>query len=893
MTLPLRALPDPEPERPDGLIRSYKRLAEVFHHLLSEQSLDALLELVADALADIVPYDSLSIYRADETRRTLEPVLARDRWADQILSDTCSFGEGVTGWAVEHREAVLANAVHLDPRSKTVPGTPENEPEALVSVPLLARGAIKGALNVYRLGVDASFSQEEFELLKRFADAAALALDNAEIRATLERQAQTDPLTALYNHRAFHERLRAELARASRTGDSVALLMLDIDDFKRVNDVHGHGLGDQVLRSVAELVRTLVRVSDVPCRIGGEEFAVIMPSCDAADAVALAERLAARLAGTEFDAAGRLTASMGISEGPRNAMNPRDLVAFAEAAMMTAKARGKGLVCVFDGDDTERPDRSAGWHDMRSIAQLKLLQSLAGKLNRLNEVRRIGEVIVNELRLLLDYHNCRVYVVEGDEVVPIAFKGELGEYGEERSELLRCRIGQGIAGTCAGEGRSLLIDNARLCEFAVQVPGTPEIDESMVAVPFMFGSRAVGVIVLSKLGVGQFDEDDIRLLEVLAGQASVALENARLYESQRRDAELARESAEIARSLLDFSRELVLADGMDEVLDRIVELSARILDVQRTSVWLQDPVTKDLAVAALWGYEGELGDAVRSLRFPSAQAQALVARTEPFVFDPEQAGGAPVEDPRIPLRRAAVAPFRAGEGRVGCLVVALPDGEPATDERRMRLLAGIAHQARLAIASAASFESLERTFFETVEALANALEASDEYTSSHARTITDLALQVGKRLGLDADALKRLELGALFHDIGKIGTPSHILTKPGPLTEEEWAVIRLHPELGERILKPIAQLEEVRPIVRHCHEHWDGSGYPDGKRGEEIPVESRIILVCDAFHAMTSDRPYRPRLSVEEACRRLREAAGTQFDPRVVDGFLALIERSL
>jgi HD-GYP domain-containing protein (c-di-GMP phosphodiesterase class II) len=211
----------------------------------------------------------------------------------------------------------------------------------------------------------------------------------------------------------------------------------------------------------------------------------------------------------------------------------------------------------------------------------------------------------------------------------------------------------------------------------------------------------------------------------------------------------------------------------------------------------------------------------------------------------------------------------------------------------MRLLAGIAHQAKLAIQNASSFQSLEDTFLSTVEALANALEANDEYTSSHARWITDMALEVGRELGLDAKTLKRLELGALFHDIGKIGIPASILTKPGPLTPEERAVIETHPELGERILAPISRLEDVRPIVRHCHERWDGAGYPDGKAAEDIPIEARVILVCDAFHAMTTDRPYRSRLPIEEALRRLEESAGSQFDPDVVEAFIRLAPQAL
>ena len=141
------------------------------------------------------------------------------------MGDQPLYGEGITGWVVENREPQLVNDAHLDPRVKVVPGTPPDEPEALISVPLVARGTIKGALNVYRLGDNAAFTEEEFDLAQRFGDAAALALDNAQVRAGLELEAQTDSLTGLYNHRYFHDRLRAELNRISRAHDSIAVLM--------------------------------------------------------------------------------------------------------------------------------------------------------------------------------------------------------------------------------------------------------------------------------------------------------------------------------------------------------------------------------------------------------------------------------------------------------------------------------------------------------------------------------------------------------------------------------------------------------------------------------------------------------------------------------------------
>ena len=182
---PLRLL-DGEPAPGDAtLVESYRKLADVFHEVLAEQSLDALLVRIADTVGELIPHDTLTIYEGDEAKRVLKPVLVRDVYADEIMRTVVSFSEGITCWAVRHREAVLSNQAHLDPRVRTVPGTPL-EPEALICVPLIARGTIKGALNIYREGDGVAFNEMEFEVAKRFGDAAALALDNAEIRARLE-----------------------------------------------------------------------------------------------------------------------------------------------------------------------------------------------------------------------------------------------------------------------------------------------------------------------------------------------------------------------------------------------------------------------------------------------------------------------------------------------------------------------------------------------------------------------------------------------------------------------------------------------------------------------------------------------------------------------------------
>jgi putative two-component system response regulator len=185
-------------------------------------------------------------------------------------------------------------------------------------------------------------------------------------------------------------------------------------------------------------------------------------------------------------------------------------------------------------------------------------------------------------------------------------------------------------------------------------------------------------------------------------------------------------------------------------------------------------------------------------------------------------------------------------------------------------------------------QKIRASFFNAITALAYALEAKDVYTSGHSQRVTEIAVAIAGKMGLPKESLEKIRLASLVHDIGKIGVRESVLNKPGSLSEEEYKHVRLHSETGERILNPIVDDEEILKAVRHHHERYDGWGYPDGLRGEEIPQLARIIAVADTFDAMTSERSYRKALSKEEACAEVERCKGTQFDPKAADAFLKL-----
>jgi diguanylate cyclase (GGDEF)-like protein len=320
----------PAQER-DTFEGGYRRLAALVREVVAEQTVGSVLPCVAATLRELVRCDDVVVWETESNDELAVALVAGDD-EEQMQGMRIRFGEGLTGLAALERRAAVSNAAHVDTRSGLVPGT-ERSPEAVACMPLIARERLLGVLSIYRTGPGRQFSGEEIQLITDFASVAALALDNARARAELQLLAQTDDLTGLSNRRHFRIELEQEIAAAHRDGSPLSLLLLDLDNFKAINDRHGHQRGDTALQTVAEAIQQQLRSADLAARVGGDEFVVMLPHTSRADAEALAAAIATSISAALAPLGA--TASIGVSS--LRERRDHDLLAEADRLLYQAK----------------------------------------------------------------------------------------------------------------------------------------------------------------------------------------------------------------------------------------------------------------------------------------------------------------------------------------------------------------------------------------------------------------------------------------------------------------------------------------------------------------------------------------------------------------------------
>lgn len=350
---------------------------------------------------------------------------------------------------------------------------------------------------------------------------------------------------------------------------------------------------------------------------------------------------------------------------------------------------------------------------------------------------------------------------------------------------------------------------------------------------------------------------------------------------RRRNADYARRAA-AHEVMLEATRSLGDPERSVEALSRICDNACSILEVEQAAIFVRDEHDPDRYVA-LAGH-GVPDDLIGAPLPGDAGMPGKVFASGQLVLVPDyQAFDRPMPH-RVAsrLHAGACAPIRWGGEVRGALSAGTTDSARSLGDRDGEVLERLAELAAIALEQALAREHRDRTLLGGAAGLAMAVDLRDSYTASHSEEVVELAELVGRWLGIEEVELRELKLAAKLHDIGKIGIPDDVLQKPGRLDEQEWELMRRHPVFGEQILRCIPGFERIASE----HERWDGNGYPDGLTGERIPLASRIILACDSYHAMTSDRPYRKAMPAAEARAELEAHSGTQFDACVVTALL-------
>ena len=391
--------------------------------------------------------------------------------------------------------------------------------------------------------------------------------------------------------------------------------------------------------------------------------------------------------------------------------------------------------------------------------------------------------------------------------------------------------------------------------------------------------------VFSRVADGELDvQVDFGRRRDVAGLADAV--NA-MTDALRERTDALTHTVEELSTLYEMSRALGSTLDLDEMLDATLDAAMHSFAVDSGYVVLRDQASGEIELRA-WRGPGDRPADGRAVR--ASMSEWVIRQGRPLIFNPSQQGDEVENVDAVTGALAALCvPLVSVDVVVGAIAVGSHDPTVRFTGDDVRLLSTIANHVTIAIGNTELFASVQDAYLATVRALAAAVDAKEPYMRDHSARVAVFARATAEKMGLSHHQRTAIEMAAYLHDIGKIGISEQILRKPGPLTVEEMATMRHHPLIGANILRPVAFPWSIAPAVRHHHEHFDGSGYPAGLRGEEIPLLARVLSVSDAYEAMIADRPYRDRLVVDDAIAELVRCSGTDFDPRVVEALIEVL----
>lgn len=525
-------------------------------------------------------------------------------------------------------------------------------------------------------------------------------------------------------------------------------------------------------------------------------------------------------------------------------------------------------------------------NSIKKLRELQYLNNISQMVQSTLDLDKLLKVTLDLITELMGVETCSLMLIdELTQTMNIVIANGLDPDIIKNSII---KVGEGISGRVAETGEPMLIKNIEEDDRTRKKSSDDYKNRSALSVPLKVKEKIIGVInVNNKIDGNIFHDSDLQFLETLSSQISSAIENAKLYnQTQQKIVEMTmlQKVGQVINSTLDLST----------VLELVIDQILNIFDADMGSLMLFDDESGTLRITEQKGINSEYAKDVRFK--PGEGVAGTVYKTgiskliRNSVNDEDyKKFGNRVDNEAKTLMCVPVFIKGNVEGVLSC--EKRLDHTGSFNEENLDLMSTISSQASVAIENANLYNDLLDLYLHTIQSLAAAIDAKDSYTHGHSKRVMSYSIAIAEEMGFDEQELNTLRHTALLHDIGKIGISEAILQKPGKLTNEEFDYIKGHPVVGAHILESIEFLKDVRMQMKHHHEKYDGSGYPDGLKEDQIPIGARIISVADTYDAMTSTRPYRKGLEHEIAVKEIERCSGTQFDPHVVECFMKIADR--
>ena len=856
-------------------------LVDIANEIATTQDIIPVLDKITQRAMDLLDANHVAIYLLHDDNNTLKVICAQGVHRQELLAQTMKVGEGITGSVVANGRSEIIDLVASDKRRVHLSGTPMNdaEHETMMSSPLILRGKCIGAVNTWRLRSNGVFNRVELSFLTSIANQVSVAIESSNLFKETVRRAQES----------------AAIAEVGR--DISSTLQLDVV----LNRIAAYAM--ELLNSESSAVYLLDPLKSILNAIAaqGLDASAIMN-----DPLEIGTGILGDIANNKVGEIVNYT-----FKDPRTIIIKGTEMLSHEHIMgvpVLEKDQLTGLVVVWrSGIDNEykRSDldflgslaqqaataiKNARLYDeaQRRLKEVEIINRLSSSMRETQSQTEMCNILLDETLTLLDTKNGSVWILKPSTnmIVQRAARGVATHV-----KTTRLKFGDGIVGHVLATGNLYL---------SPELKNDPLLFEgNREAVVEGFGGAGIPIhstdgilgVLLIQLESSRHVEDHLSLLATLAGIAGNAIHRADLFDQSQ-------EQVRKLTTLRDIDSAIASSTDLRVTLNILMDHTLRHLKVDAIDILLYHAELQSLTYLCSAGFRSasptrplmRLGEGVAGQVVMKGRIEQI-----PNLHESTEAR----HDPQL-MREGFVSYIGVPlivKGQIKGLFELYHRSPFEPNDEWMQFMQTLAGQAAIAIDNAQLFDNLQRSNQEirqaydtTLEGWARALELRDRETEGHTRRVTQKTMDLARFMNVSEDELVNIYRGVLLHDIGKMGVPDLILRKTGPLTDSEWVEMRKHPQHAFDLLSPIPYLRPALAIPYCHHEHWDGSGYPRGLRGEQIPLAARIFSIVDIWDALLSDRPYRNAWPEDKVITYIKDISGTILDPGVVKAFFKMLK---